>query len=41
MRDYKILGIYNWSIVIIYKIKWRYYLENKKQIKKSDFIFIA
>ena len=41
MRDYKILGIYKWSIVFIYKIKGKYYLENKKEIKKSDFIFIA
>jgi hypothetical protein len=41
MKDYKFLWIYKWSVVMIYKIKNKYYLENKKEIKKSDFIFIA
>ena len=41
MKDYKFLGIYKWAVVMIYKIKNKYYLENKKEIKKSDFIFIA
>lgn len=41
MKDYKFLGIYKWCVVMIYKIKNKYYLENKKEIKKSDFVFIA
>lgn len=40
-RDRNFLGIYKGCVVMIYKIKNRYYLENRKEIKKSDFIFIA
>lgn len=39
--DYKFLALYKWCVVMVYKIKNKYYLENKKEIKKSDFIFIA
>lgn len=41
MKNYSFLAIYKWSVVLIYKINSKYYLENKKEIKKSDFIFIA
>lgn len=41
MKNYNFLAIYKWAVVMIYKIKNKYYLENKKEIKKSDFIFIA
>lgn len=39
-NDY-FLVIYNGRVVLVYRIENRYYLENKKEIKKSDFIFIA
>lgn len=39
-NDY-FLVIYDWRVVLVYRINDRYYLENKKEIKKSDFIFIA
>lgn len=41
MKNYKFLAIYKWNVVLVYKINNRYYLENKKELKKSDFIFIA
>lgn len=41
MKDYYFLALYNGCVVIVYKIKNKYYLTNKKEIKKSDFIFIA
>jgi len=45
MKNYKFLALYNGLVVLVYKIDWRYFIENsklqKKELKKSDFIFIA
>lgn len=41
LRDKNFLGIYKGCVVMIYRIRGKYYLENRKEIKKSDFIFIA
>ena len=41
MKNYNFLALYKWSVVLVYKVNNRYYLENKKEIQKSDFIFIA
>lgn len=41
MKNYKFLALYKWNVVLVYKIDNKYYLENKKEIKKSDFVFIA
>lgn len=41
MKNYNFLALYKWIVVLVYKVNNRYYLENKKEIQKSDFIFIA
>lgn len=41
MRNYKFLALYKWNVVLVYRIDNKYYLENRKEIKKSDFVFIA
>lgn len=49
MKNYKFLALYNGLVVLVYKlvykIDWRYFIENsklqRKELKKSDFIFIA
>lgn len=41
MKNYKFLALYKGNVVLVYKIENKYYLENKKELKKSDFTFIA
>ena len=45
MKNNYFLAIYNGSIIKIYRVDGKYYFVNskfnKKELKKSDFIFIA
>ena len=40
-RDYKFLAIYKWHWRFIYRIKGKYYLENRKQVTRDEFIYIG